>query len=98
MKTYQCPKVELFEFETESFLTTSLKVNQQETTAPALSNKKSPWNCSNWSNAEKDYHKVSILKPHIFFLIIVTAAITSLMVIAAVVTTYPSKKITALSD
>lgn len=54
MKTYQCPKVELFEFEAENFLTTSLKVNQQETTAPPLSNKKSPWNCSNWSNAEKD--------------------------------------------
>lgn len=54
MKTYQRPKVELFEFEAESFLTTSLKVNQKETTAPALSNKKSPWNCSNWSDKEKD--------------------------------------------
>lgn len=54
MKTYQRPKVELFEFEVESFLTTSLHINQQETTAPALSNKKSPWNCSNWSDKEKD--------------------------------------------
>ena len=27
MKTYQCPKVELFEFETESFLTTEHRTN-----------------------------------------------------------------------
>ena len=54
MKTYQRHKVELFEFEVESFLTTSFKVNQQETTATALSYKKSPWNCSNWSDKEKD--------------------------------------------
>lgn len=54
MKTYQRPKVELFEFEVESFLTTSFHLNQQETTAPPLSNKKSPWNCSNWNNTEKN--------------------------------------------